>query len=355
MYRTGDLGLLRSDGELIYLGRVDQQVKLRGFRIELAEIESVLTLHPRVKQSFVTVRSDEGEPQLVAYLVPEGTAAAPTVGELLAYLRERLPDYMVPSALVTLAALPLTLNGKVDLALLPAPDRRAAGPRQRLQRAAQRAGANDHRRLAGGAEGRDRRRRRQLLRPRRPLAAHGQGTRAAQGGAGAGHLADRALPVPDRLVARPPSVWRGRLGGRGADGRGDGLPPHPAFGGGPERRCRRHCHRRHGRAVSPARRTSRSCGATSPAGARASPSSPPRSCWRRASIRRWSRTPTTCGPRASWATSTSSTPPSSASIRARSSSWTRSTGSSSNAPGRRSRTPAGMPTASPVSSGCTPA
>jgi amino acid adenylation domain-containing protein len=123
MYRTGDLGLIRSDGELIYLGRVDQQVKLRGYRIELAEVESVLALHPRVKESFVVVRTDSGEPQLVAYLVPEEAAAPPTAGELLAYLRERLPDYMVPGALVTLAALPLTPNGKVDRGLLPAPDR----------------------------------------------------------------------------------------------------------------------------------------------------------------------------------------------------------------------------------------
>ena len=123
MYRTGDLGLIRSDGELVYLGRIDQQVKLRGYRIELAEIESVLALHPAVKESAVTVRSDGGEPQLVAYLVPEEAGKAPTAGELLAYLRERLPDYMVPAALMTLPALPLTPNGKVDLALLPAPDR----------------------------------------------------------------------------------------------------------------------------------------------------------------------------------------------------------------------------------------
>ncbi len=123
MYRTGDLGLIRSDGELVYLGRVDQQVKLRGYRIELAEIESVLALHPRVKESAVTVRTDDGEPQLVAYLVPEEAGKAPTAGELLAYLRERLPDYMVPAALVTLPALPLTANGKLDLARLPAPDR----------------------------------------------------------------------------------------------------------------------------------------------------------------------------------------------------------------------------------------
>jgi amino acid adenylation domain-containing protein len=144
MYRTGDLGLIRSDGELVYLGRVDQQVKLRGFRIELAEIESVLALHPRVKESFVTVRTDGGEPQLVAYLVPEDARTAPippTVGELLAYLRERLPDYMVPGALVTLPALPLTLNGKVDRGLLPAPDRARpalasaySAPRSELER-----------------------------------------------------------------------------------------------------------------------------------------------------------------------------------------------------------------------------
>jgi amino acid adenylation domain-containing protein len=142
MYRTGDLGLLRSDGELVYLGRVDQQVKLRGYRIELAEVESVLALHPRVKESFVIVRTDGGEPQLVAYLVPEEAAAPPTAGELLAYLRERLPDYMVPGALVTLAALPLTPNGKVDRGLLPAPDRTRpalasaySAPRSELERA----------------------------------------------------------------------------------------------------------------------------------------------------------------------------------------------------------------------------
>ncbi|HEV2852271.1 MAG TPA: amino acid adenylation domain-containing protein [Thermoanaerobaculia bacterium] len=142
MYRTGDLGLLRSDGELVCLGRVDQQVKVRGFRIELAEIESVLALHPGVKESFVTVRKDGGESQLVAYLVPEEAQPGfPTTGELLAYLREKLPDYMVPGALVTLPALPLTPNGKVDLALLPAPDRARpelasaySAPRSELER-----------------------------------------------------------------------------------------------------------------------------------------------------------------------------------------------------------------------------
>ncbi|MFY9825408.1 MAG: amino acid adenylation domain-containing protein, partial [Thermoanaerobaculia bacterium] len=141
MYRTGDLGLLRADGELLYLGRVDQQVKLRGFRIEVGEIESLLALHPQVRESFVTVRTDDGEPQLVAYLVAHDEGAAPTAGELLAYLRERLPDYMIPSALVTLPALPLTLNGKVDLGRLPVPDRARpslasaySAPRSELER-----------------------------------------------------------------------------------------------------------------------------------------------------------------------------------------------------------------------------
>jgi len=141
MYRTGDLGLVRSDGELVYLGRIDQQVKLRGFRIELAEIESVLALHPGVRESFATVRTDGGEPELVAYLVPEADRTVPTVGELLAWLREKLPDYMVPGALVTLPCLPLTLNGKVDIALLPPPDRARpalasaySAPRSELER-----------------------------------------------------------------------------------------------------------------------------------------------------------------------------------------------------------------------------
>src|SRR5262249_12631657 len=125
MYRTADLGLVRSDGELVYLGRIDRQVKLRGFRIELAEVQSALALHPRVREAAVAVREEGGEPQLAGYFVPEegASAAAPTVGELFAYLRERLPDYMVPGALVRLAALPLTAHGKVDLARPPAPER----------------------------------------------------------------------------------------------------------------------------------------------------------------------------------------------------------------------------------------
>ena len=123
MYRTGDLGLLRNDGELLCLGRIDQQVKVRGFRIELGEIESAIALHPGIREACVALRTETGENELAAYLVAEEGVQAPPAGELLAYLRERLPDYMVPAALVYLPALPLTANGKVDTAALPAPDR----------------------------------------------------------------------------------------------------------------------------------------------------------------------------------------------------------------------------------------
>ncbi|HEV7508303.1 MAG TPA: amino acid adenylation domain-containing protein [Thermoanaerobaculia bacterium] len=122
MYRTGDLAAVRADGNLVYLGRGDQQVKLRGFRIELAEIESVLAHLPGVKTAAVLVRQDDGEPRLVGYVVPwEGATAVPSVAELLRGLRERLPDYMVPAALVFLDELPRTVNGKLDTARLPAP------------------------------------------------------------------------------------------------------------------------------------------------------------------------------------------------------------------------------------------
>ncbi|HXO18985.1 MAG TPA: beta-ketoacyl synthase N-terminal-like domain-containing protein, partial [Thermoanaerobaculia bacterium] len=142
MYRTGDLGRWRPDGNLIYMGRIDQQVKLRGYRIELGEVESVLALHPRVKEAFATVREDlPGDPRLTAYVVPAAEAAPPTAGELLAYLREKLPDYMVPTALVFLDSLPVNVNGKVDRARLPAPDRARpelqsayAAPRSEIER-----------------------------------------------------------------------------------------------------------------------------------------------------------------------------------------------------------------------------
>jgi amino acid adenylation domain-containing protein len=121
LYKSGDLVRYLPDGNLEYLGRIDQQVKVRGFRIELGEIEAVLAQQPGLREVVVVAREDSpGERRLVAYLVPEPGASL-DISELRSSLRERLPDYMVPSAFVTLEALPLTPNGKVDRQALPAP------------------------------------------------------------------------------------------------------------------------------------------------------------------------------------------------------------------------------------------
>ncbi|MFJ6776730.1 condensation domain-containing protein, partial [Kitasatospora sp. NPDC091257] len=126
MYRTGDLARWREDGTLDYLGRTDDQVKIRGFRIELAEIESALLARPGVAQGVVIVREDvPGDKRLTAYVVPEGGAAVDTAA-LRAELAAVLPDYMVPSAVLALEALPLTANSKLDRRALPAPDHAAA-------------------------------------------------------------------------------------------------------------------------------------------------------------------------------------------------------------------------------------
>ncbi|HMB71221.1 MAG TPA: amino acid adenylation domain-containing protein, partial [bacterium] len=125
MYATGDLVRRRPDGELDFLGRIDRQVKLRGFRIETGEIETVLAQHAGIRRCVVELREDRpGQPELVAYLVAD---VAPAVDGLRAHLRRKLPEYMVPSAFVTLDELPLTPNGKIDRRALPAPDREAHG------------------------------------------------------------------------------------------------------------------------------------------------------------------------------------------------------------------------------------
>jgi amino acid adenylation domain-containing protein/non-ribosomal peptide synthase protein (TIGR01720 family) len=121
LYRTGDRVRYRGDGALEFLGRRDGQVKVRGFRVELGEIEAVLGRHPAVRERVVIVRDDQpGDKRVVAYWVAEAGRAA-SAGELRAYLQDRLPSYMVPSAFVTLPALPLSPNGKVDRRALPPP------------------------------------------------------------------------------------------------------------------------------------------------------------------------------------------------------------------------------------------
>jgi amino acid adenylation domain-containing protein len=123
LYRVGDLARRRPDGLLDYLGRIDHQVKIRGFRVELGEIEAALARHPRVREAVVVAREDgDRGKRLVAYVTPRGVVSS----ELRSFLRESLPDYMVPAAFVHLDALPLSTNGKVDRKALPDPGAPAA-------------------------------------------------------------------------------------------------------------------------------------------------------------------------------------------------------------------------------------
>lgn len=127
MYRTGDLARWSRTGEIEFLGRADFQIKLRGFRIEPGDIEHALTQHPAVREAVVTVREDQpGDRRLVGYAVAADAAEVPPTRELQQFVREQLPDYMVPSAVVALPAIPLTANGKLDRSRLPRPETSSA-------------------------------------------------------------------------------------------------------------------------------------------------------------------------------------------------------------------------------------
>lgn len=164
LYRTGDRARMLSNGEIEFLGRLDDQVKIRGYRVELDEISSVLDAHPEVKASTVTVAGSE-EKRLIAYLVLSPTCQC-SASVFREHLQRRLPDYMIPAVFVRIAALPVTTNGKVDRAALPAPNGNAlpeeeyVAPRSVVeQRLAEliapllhvdRVGANDNFFLLGG-------------------------------------------------------------------------------------------------------------------------------------------------------------------------------------------------------------
>jgi amino acid adenylation domain-containing protein len=119
LYRTGDLGRFRANGEIEYLGRVDNQVKLRGLRIELGEIESVLASHATLREAVVIVTGEAEQQRLSAYVVIDGMAA-PAAGELRRYLRTKLPEHMVPAGYWRVERLPLLPSGKINRAALPA-------------------------------------------------------------------------------------------------------------------------------------------------------------------------------------------------------------------------------------------
>jgi nonribosomal peptide synthetase DhbF len=125
MYRTGDLARRQPDGNLEYLGRIDQQVKIRGFRIELGEIEAALLAQPEVAQAAVIAKdSTHGGKRLIAYVVP-AVATWIDDGSLRQAISERLPDYMIPSAILVIPDLPLTVHGKLDRRALPEPQAKA--------------------------------------------------------------------------------------------------------------------------------------------------------------------------------------------------------------------------------------
>jgi acyl carrier protein len=135
MYRTGDLGRWRRDGSIEFLGRVDTQVKIRGFRVEPGEIEAVLCQHPAVREcAVIAYELAPGDRRLAAYIVPRAGESLQS-SQVRAYLKSRLPEFMVPSTFTLLQELPRTVNDKVERSLLPRP---GAGPLPKIERVAPR-------------------------------------------------------------------------------------------------------------------------------------------------------------------------------------------------------------------------
>jgi acyl carrier protein len=122
LYKTGDVGRYLTDGSIEFIGRVDHQVKVRGVRVEPAEIERVIRQHPAVLEAILVAQQNKPEHvRLIAYIVPD-TASTPSVRDLRRYLMEHLPEYLIPAGFVFLEALPLNHHGKIDRAALPMPD-----------------------------------------------------------------------------------------------------------------------------------------------------------------------------------------------------------------------------------------
>lgn len=142
IYRTGDLGRWLPDGNIEFLGRKDAQVKIRGYRIELHEIETALVRHQAVRKSLVIARQDaSGNKSLTAYIIPEDAQNAPTTTALSNFLKNTLPEYMIPAYFIMVASIPMTPHGKIDLRSLPSPgserpdlDRDYLAPRTKLER-----------------------------------------------------------------------------------------------------------------------------------------------------------------------------------------------------------------------------
>ena len=199
LYRSGDLARWRANGTLECLGRVDHQVKVRGFRVELGEIEAALARHPAVREAAVAARPDaSGEMSLAAYIVVRDRAEGSSAADLRRWLQGLLPDYMVPSAFVSLEALPLTPNGKVDRQALPDPGQVETYGQCRL-RPTTRTGRGDGRVGLGSIAGSGTcRRTRQFLQSRRAFFAGDPGRLPTSRSVWRGDSASRSLRVSHR-------------------------------------------------------------------------------------------------------------------------------------------------------------